>query len=199
MSLPDWGRRSIRPSARGNHEYVDWFRSAAELWIQHDGRVRQICTTYRTVHERSVKHQVGDPVVASAIANILFFRHHVTHGSRLQRRQFLLYECLDALDDLSFGLAGQYHLRSFIRHRQNGAGSRRIEAERASKFRVPKIKGKFAIEWAHPPSPHGTDESVLSFDGGFVATPSQDEDIGIARNVLWDRAPRQGNPGVAIH
>ncbi len=25
---------SIRPSAHGNHEYVDWFRSVTELWIQ---------------------------------------------------------------------------------------------------------------------------------------------------------------------
>src|SRR5882724_2181030 len=41
---PDWVRRSIRPPARGNHEYIDWFRSATELWIQHDGRVGQICT-----------------------------------------------------------------------------------------------------------------------------------------------------------
>src|SRR5580700_84416 len=36
--------RSIRPPARGNHEYVDWFRIPMELWIQHDGRLRQICT-----------------------------------------------------------------------------------------------------------------------------------------------------------
>ena len=151
-----------------------------ELWIQHDGRVGQIGTPNGTVHERSIKHQVSDPVVLAVIAKVLFFRHHIAHGSRLQRWQLLLYECFDAHDDLSFGLTGQYHLRSFIRHRQNGAGSRRIEAEWASKFGVPKITGKFAIEWAHPPSLHDTHETVLAFDCGFVAMPSKDEDIGIA-------------------
>src|SRR5258708_9922866 len=135
----DWVCRSIRPSARGNHEYVDWFRSASELWIQHDGRVGQICTPNGAVHERSVKHQVSDPVVAGAIGKVLVFRHHVTHRSRLQRRQPLLYECLDAVDDLSFGLTGQYHLCSFISQRQDGAGNRRIEADLTSNFRVPKI------------------------------------------------------------
>src|SRR6202007_3073345 len=72
-------------------------------------------------------------------------------------------------------------------------------AEWASKFRVPKISGKFAIEWAHPPSLHDTHETVLTFDCGFVAMPSQDEDIGIARDGLRGRAPRHGNLGVAIH
>src|ERR1700688_2504809 len=151
-----------------------------ELWIQHDGRVGQICTPNGTVHERSVNHQVSYPVVAAAIGKVLFFRHHVAHGSRLQGRQLLLYECLDAVDHLSFGLTGQYHLRSFIRHRQDGPGSRRIEAERASKFRVPKVVSKITIEWAHPPSLHSACESILAFDGGFVAMPSKDEDIGVA-------------------
>ena len=112
-----------------------------ELWIQHDGGVGQICAPNGTVHERRVNHQVSYPVVLVAIGKVLFFRHHVAHGSRLQGRQLLLYECLDALDDLCFGLTGQYHLCSFIRHWQNGANGRRIEAERASKFRVPKISG----------------------------------------------------------
>src|ERR1700720_1376126 len=153
----------------------------------------------QTARERRVNHQVSYPVVLAVIGKVLFLRHNVAHGSRLQRWQLLLYECLDALDDLSFGLTGQYHLRSFIRHRQNGAGSRRIEAERASKFRVPKINGKFAIEWAHPSSLHDTHETVLTFDCGFVAMPSQDEDIGIARDGLRGRAPRHGNLGVALH
>src|SRR5260370_1362320 len=177
---PDWVCCSIRPPARGYHEYVDWFRSATELWIQHDGRVGQICTPNGTVHEWSVKHQVSDPVVVVVIGKILFFRHHVAHGSRLQGRQFLLYECLDAVDDLSFGLTGQYHLRSFVRQRQDGAGSRRIVADRASNFRVPKISGISTIEWAHPPSLHGAYETILAFDCGFIAMPSKDEDVGIA-------------------
>src|SRR5271169_2573053 len=113
----DWVRCSIRPPARGYHEYVDWFRSASELWIQHDGRVGQICTPNGTVHERSVKHQVSHPVVVAVIGKVLVFRHHVAHGSRLQGRQLLLHEYLDALEDLSFGLTGQYHLRSVIRQR----------------------------------------------------------------------------------
>ena len=106
LSDPDWVRRSIRPPARGNHEHIDWFRSATKLWIQHDGRVGQICTSNGAVHEWSVKHQVSYPVVVVAIGKVLFFRHHVGHGSRLQGRQLLLYECLDAFDDLSFGLTG---------------------------------------------------------------------------------------------
>src|ERR1700723_1354350 len=57
-----YGRsRSIRPPAGGNHEHVDWFRSATELWIPHDGRLGQICTPDSTVHKRSVKHQVIHP------------------------------------------------------------------------------------------------------------------------------------------
>ena len=62
---PDWVRRSIRPPARGNHEYIDW-RSANELWIQHDGRLGQICTPDGAVHEWSEKHQVSHPVVVVA-------------------------------------------------------------------------------------------------------------------------------------
>src|ERR1700722_1472179 len=117
--FPEWARlmingllildrvcRSIRPSARGNHEYVDWFRITMELWIQHDWRVGSICTPNGTVHERSVNHQVSYPVVLALVGQVLFLRHHVAHGSRLQRRQLLLDECLDAVDDLSFGLTG---------------------------------------------------------------------------------------------
>ena len=63
-----------------------------ELWIQHDRRVGQICTPNGTVRERSVNHQVSYPVVMAVIAEVLFFRHHIAHGSRLQRRQLLLYE-----------------------------------------------------------------------------------------------------------
>src|SRR5258705_4203190 len=112
------------------------------------------------------------PVVLAAIGKVLFFRHHIAHGSRLQGRQLLLHECLDALDDLSFGLTGQYHLRSFICQRQDGAGSRRIEADRASKFGVPKISGILTIEWAHPSSLHGAYKTILAFDCGFIAMPS---------------------------
>jgi len=35
----DWVRRSIRPPARGNHEFVDRFRIAPELWVQHHGHI----------------------------------------------------------------------------------------------------------------------------------------------------------------
>src|SRR6202140_5390845 len=190
--------RSIRPFARGNHEYVDWFRIAMELWIQHDGRVGEICTPNGPVHERSVNHQVSYPVVLAVIGKVLFFRHHVAHGSRLQRRQLLLYEYLDAVDDLSFGLTGQYHLRSFIRQRQDGADSRRIEADRTSNFRVPKISGILAVEWAHPPALHRTYKAILAFDYGFVAMLSKDEDVGIARYGFRGGASRQRNLSVSI-
>ena len=88
-----------------------------ELWIQHDGSTGQIRTPNGTVHDWSVKHQVSHPVVGAAIGKVLVFRHHVAHGSRLQGRQLLLYECLDALEDVSLGLTGQYHLRSVVRQR----------------------------------------------------------------------------------
>src|SRR5271169_5322623 len=160
----DWVRCSIRPPARGYHEYVDWFRSATELCIQHDGRVGQICAPNGTVHGR----------------------------------QPLLDECLDAVDDLSFGLTGQYHLRSFVRQRQDGAGSRRIEANRTSNSRVPKIGGILTVDWAHPPSLHDAYETILAFDRGFIAIPSQNQDLGIERDGLRGRTPRQGYLGVAI-
>src|SRR6202041_2357298 len=96
-------------------------------------------------------------------------------------------------------LTGQCHFRSFVCHWQNGAGSRRIEAEGASKFWVPEIGGVLAIERAHPPSLDETHETVLAFDCGFVAMPSQDEDIGIARDGLRGRTPRHGNLGIAVH
>jgi len=172
-------RRSIGPPARGNHEYVDGLRGATELWVQHHGRLRQICTPNGTVHERSVKHQMCHPVVATVIREVLVLRHHVRHGSRLQRRQSLLYEFLDAVDDLSFRLTGQYHVRSFIGHRQNGAGSRRIEADRTSKFRVPEISRQFTLEWAHPSSLHDAYESILALDGSFIAMRSKNQDFCI--------------------
>src|ERR1700722_589628 len=66
-----WVCRSIRPSAHGNHEYVDWFRIAMELWIQHHGRVVQIGTPNGAVHEWSVNHHVSYPVVLPVIGKVL--------------------------------------------------------------------------------------------------------------------------------
>src|SRR5260370_34958656 len=70
MSLlhPDWVRRSIRPPTRGDHEYVNWFGSATELWIQHDGRVGQICTPNGAVHGWRVKQQASKPVGGVTLA-----------------------------------------------------------------------------------------------------------------------------------
>src|ERR1700740_1385067 len=72
-SITDWGGRSIRPFACGNHEYVNWFRIAMKLWIQHDGRVGQICTPNGAVHDRSVNHQVSHHVVLAVIGKVRFF------------------------------------------------------------------------------------------------------------------------------
>src|ERR1700685_326719 len=195
----EWVRRSIRPPARGNHEDVDWFRIAMELWIQHDGSSWHIRAPSGTVDEWCVKHQVTDPVVVGAIVKVLFFRHHVGHGSRLQGWHPLLYECLHTFEDLSFGLTGQYHLRSFICNWQDGADGQRVVADRPSKFRVPKAVGKITLEWAHPPSLHSAYDTILAFDCAFIAVPSQNQDFGIARDGPGRRAPRHGNLGVAIH
>jgi len=46
-------------------------------------------------------------------------------------------------------------------------------------------------DWAHPPPLHCANESILAFDGSLIAMPSQDEDIGIARDGLRGRASRQ--------
>ncbi len=128
---------------------------------------------------------------------VLFLRHHVGHGSRFQRGQFVLYECLDAVDDLSFGLTGQYHLRSFVRQRQDGAGSRRIEADRTSNFRVPKNR-EFTIEWAHPPSLHDAYETILAFDGSFIAMRPKNQNLCIAGYGGWSRTLCQGYFGISI-
>ena len=61
-----------------------------ELWIQHDGRVGQICTPNGTVRERSVNHQVSYPVVMAVIAEVLIFRHHVAHGMPLRLLRTML-------------------------------------------------------------------------------------------------------------
>src|SRR5580692_11457319 len=175
----DWVRRSIRPPARGNHEYVDWFGIAMELWIQHGGRVRQIRAPNGAVHEWRVKHQVGNPVGVTAIIKVLLFRHHVGHGSRLQGRQPLLYECLHAFEDLRFGLTGQDHLCPFYGNWQDRPGSRRIEADRPSSVRVPKTVGTFALEWTHPISFHHAHETVLALDSDFVTMPPENHNLGI--------------------
>src|SRR6202034_78092 len=195
---PDWGRRSIRPSACGNHEYVDWFRSARELRIQHDGRVGQICAPNGTVHEWRVEHQVSHPVVVAIVGEVLVLGQHVGDGSRLQRRQLLLYECLDAVDDLSFRLTGQYHLRSFVRHRQDGAGRRRIEADRTSNLTGPKINRQFTIEWAHPSSLHDAYETILAFDGSFIAMRPKNQNLCIVGYGVWSRTSCQGYFGISI-
>src|ERR1700732_864585 len=176
----DWIRRSIRPPARGNHEIVDRFRNAPELRMQHDGGTGLIRTPSGPVHEWRVDHQVSDPVVVPVIAQVLFFRHHVGHGSRFQGRHPLLYECLHAFEDLSFGLTGQYHLSPSMRQWQEGAGSRRVVADRPSNSRIPKHVSAIPLEWAHPRSFHGAYETILAFDCGFVAMPSKDEDVSIA-------------------
>src|SRR5271168_1091167 len=102
-------------------------------------------------------------MVLTIVRKILFLRHHVGHGSRLEGRELLFHKCLDALDDLSFGLTGQHHLRSFVGQRQDGADSGRIEADRTSNSRVPKNR-ELTIEWAHPPSLHNAYETVLALD-----------------------------------
>src|SRR5271167_300289 len=38
-----------------------------------------------------------------------------------------------------------------------------------------------------------TQPAVLAFDRGFIAMPSQNQDLGIARDGLRGRAPRHGN------
>src|SRR5262249_15094807 len=190
LFLPNWVRRPIGPPARGNHEYVDWFRSATELWIQHDGRLRQICAPNGTVHERSVKHQVSHPVVAALIGKGLVFRHHVGHGSRLQGRQSFRYEFLDAVDDLSFGSTCQHHLRSLVGHRQDAAGRWRIEADWTSNFRVPKIRRQFAIEWAHPPSLHDAYETILALYRSLIAMRTKNQNLCIVGNGVWCCASR---------
>src|SRR5580658_2533502 len=195
----DWVRRSIRPPARGNHKYVDWIRNATELWIQHHGRLGQICTPDRTVHEWRVKHQVSHPVVAATIAKVLVFRHHVAHGSRLQRRQvFFLVRGFESIDDLRFRFPSQNHLRPLIRQRQDGSRGRRIKADRTSNFRVPKISGILAIEWAHPPSLHDAYPTLLAFDGSLIPLPSEDQNRCVAGYGLWGRAPSQGDLGIPI-
>jgi len=151
-----------------------------ELWIQHDGSTGQIRTPNGAVHDWSVKHQVSDPVGVVAIVKVLVFRHHIGHGSRLQGRHPLLYECLHAFEDLSFGSTSQYHLRSLNRNWQDGAGCRWIETDRPSNFRVPKVIRTIALEWAHPISLHGAYETILAFDCGFITVPSKDEDVGVA-------------------
>src|SRR5258708_21188014 len=94
-SFRHWRPCSIRPSACGNHEYVDWFRIAMELWIQHDGRVGQICTPNGTVHEWRGKNQVSNPGEdVSIVRKVLFLRHHVGHEWSVHRGQFRYYECL---------------------------------------------------------------------------------------------------------
>src|SRR5262249_26201603 len=57
-ALHDWSRRSIRPLAGRNYEYVNGFWCASELSKQGDGSVRVVRTPIRFVHERSVKHQM---------------------------------------------------------------------------------------------------------------------------------------------
>src|SRR6267154_3717690 len=112
---------------------------------------------------------MSHPVGVTAIVKVLFFRHRVCHSSRLQGWHPLLYESLHAFEDLSFGLTGQYHRRSFIRNWEDGAGSRRIETDRTSNFRVPKVVSTFALEWSHPISLDGAYETILAFDGSFIA------------------------------
>jgi len=191
-------RRAVGPPACGDHEYVDWFRSAAELWIQHDGRLRQICAPNATIHKRSVKHQVRHPVVSTLIRQVLVLRHHVRHGPRLQRRQSLFHKLLDAVDDLSFRLTGQHHFRSFVRHRQDGAGSRRIEAHRTSNFRVPKISRQSTLEWAHPPALHHAYETIPALDGCFIAMRPKYQNLRIVGYRVWSRTSCQGYFGISI-
>jgi hypothetical protein len=45
--------------------------------------------------------------------------------------------------------------------RQDGTGCRRIEADRASNFRVPKINSTITIDWGHPPSRRTRNRSCL--------------------------------------
>ena len=54
---------------------------------------------------------------------------------------------------------------------------RRIETERTPHLGIPELR---VVESGHPRSFHDTHETVLAFDGGFVAVPSEDQDFGIA-------------------
>src|ERR1700757_4720242 len=112
------------------------------------------------------------------IGEISFLRHHVTHRAGFERWQFTFFErCLVALDDLSLCSPCQHHLCSLNSGRQDGSSCRRIETDRTANFGIPKFR---SVGRRHPPSLDYTYKTILTFDGSFVATVSEDQNLGLA-------------------
>src|SRR5579863_7225871 len=105
-------------------------------------------------------------VVVAAVGKVRLFRQHVGERTGLQGRQLFLGKCRDSIHDLSLGLTREYHLSPFVSHGKDGTRRGRIETEGASNFGVPKLR---IIERSHPPSLHDAYETILAFDGGFIA------------------------------
>src|SRR5579862_9889050 len=89
------GSRSIRPLVQRNQKHADGLRSTMKLWTQENRRARQIRAPRITACERSIKHQVGNPMPA-IVRQVPFLRQHVGHSSRLEGRQSFFVERLNA-------------------------------------------------------------------------------------------------------
>src|SRR6202021_3779334 len=92
-------------------------------------------------------------------------------------------------------LAPEYHLSPFVSHRKDGARRRRIETEGASNFGIPKLR---IVEWGHPPALHDAYETILAFDGGFIAMRPKNQNFCVVRYGIGSRTSRQGDFGIPI-
>src|ERR1700735_923092 len=134
-------------------------------------------------------------VMVAAVRKIRLLRQHVGESTRLQGRQLLLGKCRDSFHDLSLRLTREYHLSPFVSHWKDGTHRRRIQTEGASNFGIPKLR---IVEWGHPPALHDAYETILAFDGGFIAVRPEDQNFCVVRYGIWSRTSRQGYFGISI-
>src|SRR6202041_2511250 len=136
---------------------------------------------------------VGPP----SIGQIRILGHHVGHRASFEDRELLfLYRGLHTLFDFGFGLSSQYQFCPHQSDWQHSSRGGRIEAERASSLRTPKLR---TVEWVHPSAFYSADEAILAFHGRFIAVFSEDHNCRIAGNRWRSRAPPQRDLGSSVH
>jgi hypothetical protein len=85
-------------------------------------------------------------------------------------------ESATVVEHLSFGLSSQYQLGLLDGEWKIGSCGWRVEADGSTQLGIPKVR---IVDSSGPRSFHHTYETVLTFNCGFLAVPSKDQNLGI--------------------
>src|SRR5580704_15000441 len=115
--------------------------------------------------------------VSAVIAQVALLRQHVAHRSGFHRGQFLFVDgrC-DGLNHLSFRASSEDQVRLLDGPWKVGTCCCRIKADGTTQLGIPKLR---VIDGSCPGTFYDAHETVLPFDGSFVAVTSEDQDLSV--------------------